>query len=113
LSCFTEGERFRESLANRSDSNNPEKSADPGKLYWDGCWPSDQYPLVDENNHGFSIAFIPGRLSDHNLLDDKYVYRLRMMSGAIGRHGTGLLPADSSIGTKSAKCHATDATWSS
>jgi len=39
--------------------------------------------LVDENGHGFSIAFIPGRLSDHNLLDDKYVYRLRMMSGSL------------------------------
>jgi hypothetical protein len=42
--------------------HNPEKSAEPDKLYWDGCWPSDQYPLVDENGHGFSIAFIPGRL---------------------------------------------------
>jgi len=63
--------------------HNPQKSADPGKLYWDGCWPSDQYPLVDENGHGFSIAFIPGRLSDHNLRDDKYVYLLRMMSGSL------------------------------
>jgi len=24
--------------------HNPEKSAEAGKLYWDGCWPSDQYP---------------------------------------------------------------------
>jgi len=60
----------------------PEKSAEARKLYWDGCWPSDQYPLVDEEGHGFSVAFIPGRLSDHDLLDDKYVYRLRMMSGS-------------------------------
>jgi hypothetical protein len=63
--------------------HNPQKSADPGRLYCDGRWPSDQYPLVDENDHGFSIAFIPGRLSDHSLLDDKYVYRLRMMSGSL------------------------------
>lgn len=63
--------------------HNPEKSAEAGKLYWDGCWPSDQYPLVDEEGNGFSLAFIPGRLSDHDLLDDKYVYRLRMMSGSL------------------------------
>jgi len=37
-------------------------------------------PLDDEHGNGFSVAFIPGRLSDHDLLDDKYVYRLRMMS---------------------------------
>jgi len=65
--------------------HNPEKSAEAGKLYWDGCWPSDQYPLVDEQGNGFSVAFIPGRLSDHNLLDDKYVYRLRMMSGSLSK----------------------------
>ena len=63
--------------------HNAEKSAGPGKLYWDGCWPSDQYPLVDESGNGFSVAFIPGRLIDHSLLDDKYVYRLRMMSGSL------------------------------
>jgi hypothetical protein len=40
--------------------HNPEKSAEAGKLYWDGCWPSDQYPLVDEYGNGFSVAFIPG-----------------------------------------------------
>jgi hypothetical protein len=34
--------------------HNPEKSAEAGKLYWDGCRPSDQYPLVDENGNGFS-----------------------------------------------------------
>jgi hypothetical protein len=42
-------------------------------------WPSEQYLLQDPDGNGFSVAFIPGRLSDHNLLDDKYVYRLRMM----------------------------------
>jgi hypothetical protein len=52
-------------------------------LYWDGCWPSDQYPLLDEDGNGFSVVFIPGRLSDHKLLDDKYVYRLHMMTGSL------------------------------
>ena len=37
--------------------------------------------LVDEQGNGFSVAFIPGRLSDHDLLDD--VYRPRMMSGSL------------------------------
>jgi hypothetical protein len=60
-----------------------DKCAEPGKLYWDARWPSDHYPLQDPDGNGFSIAFIPGRLSDHNLLDDKYVYRLRMMSGSL------------------------------
>src|SRR5271166_4020518 len=64
-------------------AHSPDMCAEPGKLYWNTCWPSDQYPLRDPDGNGFSVAFIPGRLSDHNLLDDKYVYRLRMMSGAL------------------------------
>jgi hypothetical protein len=63
--------------------HNPERCAQPGKLYLDGRWPSDMYPLVDSDGNGFSVAFIPGRLTDHGLLDDKYVYRLRMMSGSL------------------------------
>jgi hypothetical protein len=58
--------------------HNPRDSAEPGKLYWDARWPSDQYPLK-----GFSVAFIPGRISDHNLLDKRYVDRLRMLPGAL------------------------------
>jgi hypothetical protein len=61
------------------------RSASPGKLYWDARWPSDQYPLRDPDGNGFSVAFIPGRLADHNLLDDRYVYRLRMMSGSLSK----------------------------
>ena len=61
----------------------PDKSAIPGQLYHDAVWPSDGYPLTDESGNGFSVAFVPGRLTDHNLLDDKYVYRLRMMSGSL------------------------------
>jgi hypothetical protein len=63
--------------------HSPDKCAAPGKSYLNACWPSDQYPLQDPDGNGFSIAFIPGRLSDHDLLDDKYVYRLRMMSGSL------------------------------
>lgn len=62
-----------------------ERCGPPGKLYWDARWPSDQYPLQDPDGNGFSIAFIPGRLTDHNLLDDKYRYRLRMMSGFLSK----------------------------
>jgi hypothetical protein len=60
-----------------------DRCAEPGKLYFDAKWPSDSHPLRDPDGNGFSVAFVPGRLSDHNLLDDKYVYRLRMMSGSL------------------------------
>jgi hypothetical protein len=70
-------------LRNACPVHNPQSSAQPGKLYWDARWPSDHYPLQDPDGNGFSVAFIPGRLTDHNLLDDKYVYRLRMMSGSL------------------------------
>jgi hypothetical protein len=63
----------------------PDKCAVSGRLYYDAVWPSDKYPLRDKDGHGFSIAFIPGRLTDHNLLDEKYVYRLRMMSGGLAK----------------------------
>ena len=63
--------------------DNPRSSAEPGKLYKDACWPSDQYPLTDQDGNGLSVAFIPGRLSDHDLLDKNYVYRLRMLPGAL------------------------------
>ena len=63
--------------------HSPSTSAEPGQLYWDACWPSDQLPLQDPNGARFSVTFIPGRLTDHDLLDDKYVYRLRQMSGAL------------------------------
>ncbi len=60
-----------------------QQCAQPGKLYLDARWPSDQTPLVDQDGNGFSVAFIPGRLTDHKLLDDNYIYRLRMMSGSL------------------------------
>jgi hypothetical protein len=53
----------------------PKECAQPGKLYWNRFWPSDGEAIP------FSVAFIPGKLSDHNLLDANYSKRLHMMSG--------------------------------
>lgn len=57
----------------------PSKSAIPGKLYTDRYWPSDRKPIKA------SVTFIPGRLSDHNLLDDDYASRLDEMEGATAK----------------------------
>ncbi len=61
----------------------PDRAPEAGNLYWDAMWPSDGYPLQSADGQGFSVSFIPGRLTDHHLLDDKYIYRLRMMSGSL------------------------------
>lgn len=55
--------------------HNSLQSAQPGRLYRDCKWPSDEAPIP------FSVAFIPGKLSDHNLLDAEYSKRLHMMAG--------------------------------
>lgn len=55
--------------------HNPHAAAQPGHLYRDGCWPSDGAAIP------FSVAFIPGKLSDHTLLDAQYAQRLHMMAG--------------------------------
>jgi hypothetical protein len=55
--------------------HNPTQSAQSGKLYHDARWPSDNEAIP------FSIAFVPGKLSDHNLLDPNYSRRLHMMAG--------------------------------
>lgn len=54
--------------------HSPEQCAEPGKLYHDRTW-SDGEPIP------FSVAFIPGRMSDHNLLDEDYAKRVAMMEG--------------------------------
>lgn len=54
-----------------------EKCSVPGKLYRGRKWPSDGKEIP------FSVAFIPGRLSDHNLLGDKYAEQLRMQQGSL------------------------------
>jgi hypothetical protein len=53
----------------------PDQCAKPGKLYWDRTW-SDGEPIP------FSVAFIPGKLSDHTFLDEGYDRRLGMMDAA-------------------------------
>ncbi len=55
--------------------HNARDAAEPGRLYRDCVWPSDHEAIP------FSIAFIPGKLSDHNLLDADYARRLHMMAG--------------------------------
>ena len=70
-------------LRNGCPVHSPKICAQPGQLYTDACWPSDQYPLCNASGRGFSVAFIPGRLTDHDLLDNKYPDRLRMMSGSL------------------------------
>ena len=55
--------------------HNPRDCAQPGKLYHDCCWPSDGEAIP------FSVAFIPGKLQDHTLLDPNYAKRLHMMAG--------------------------------
>lgn len=56
--------------------HNPQEAPASGKLYTDRAWPSDGEPIP------FSVAFIPGRLSDHSLLDASYAQRLHMMGAA-------------------------------
>lgn len=55
--------------------HHPEESAQPGKLYRDCTW-SDGKPIT------MSVCFIPGKLTDHQLLGPDYVKNLEMMSGA-------------------------------
>ena len=55
--------------------HNSQQSAAPARLYRDRHWPSDGAAIP------FSIAFIPGKLSDHTLLDAQYAQRLHMMAG--------------------------------
>ncbi len=62
-------------LRGRCPVHNKQEAAEPAKLYRDCSWPSDGEAIP------FSIAFIPGKLSDHNLLDANYAKRLHMMAG--------------------------------
>jgi hypothetical protein len=61
-----------------------DQSAVSGQLYWDGRWPSDRTPIGKGGaGLGSSVAFIPGRLTDHSLLDPGYLERLQQMSGSL------------------------------
>jgi hypothetical protein len=63
-------------LHNHCPVHQPEKSCIPGKIYHDRRWPSDGVPIP------LSVAFIPGRLEDHDLLGSDYVKNLNQMSSA-------------------------------
>jgi hypothetical protein len=63
-------------LHNYCPVHQPEKSCVPGKLYYDRKWPSDGVKIP------LSVAFIPGKLSDHKLLGDDYIKNLNQMSSA-------------------------------
>lgn len=55
--------------------HNPRECAQPGQLYEDRYWPSDKKAISS------TVAFIPGKLSDHRLLDENYHKRLDEMAG--------------------------------
>lgn len=52
------------------------ESRQPYLLYHNACWPSDGRPI------GKSTCFIPGRVTDHSLLDSGYLASLDSLPGA-------------------------------
>lgn len=66
-------------LNNHCPIHQPEKAAIPGMVYHGKRWPSDGEGGVPIPQ---SVAFIPGKLSDHNLLGEDYVKNLNQMSSA-------------------------------
>lgn len=48
----------------------PKTAREPGRIYHDARWPSDSQLI------NVSSCFIPGRVTDHTLLDDKYLEKL-------------------------------------
>jgi hypothetical protein len=64
----------------------PGEGAVPGKLYYDRWWPSDKVPLSDKiTGLTLSTAFIPGHLSDHNLLGVRYQQLLKTQNPATAK----------------------------
>ncbi|HEV7523018.1 MAG TPA: hypothetical protein VGP89_18090 [Candidatus Angelobacter sp.] len=57
----------------------PTRSAIPGTIYKNATWKSDNAHIP------LTTAFIPGKLSDHNLLGDRYAQLLRMQSGSLAK----------------------------
>src|SRR6266700_5899394 len=52
---------------------------EPGSIYFDARWPSDGRPI------NFSTQFIPGRLSDHQLLGPDYTKQLEGLPAAYAK----------------------------
>lgn len=55
--------------------HNPKKSVEPGAIYRGSKWHSDGKPIP------LTVSFIPGKITDHNLLGDEYRELLQMQSG--------------------------------
>ena len=73
----------------------PKRCVVPGKLYWDATWKSDGQPLTvrlpasKEFPKGEvvykSVAFIPGKITDHNLLGCDYRANLMTQAAATAK----------------------------
>jgi hypothetical protein len=73
-------------LKGRCPHCEPTLAVEAGKLYTDAVWPSDKQPLTVKLPGGkiiqYTVAFIPGKVTDHNLLGDAYVGNLMMQAAA-------------------------------
>jgi hypothetical protein len=67
----------------------PKRCVVPGKLYYDATWKSDGMPLSVTLPSGRkinrSVAFIPGKITDHNLLGDEYIANLMTQAAATAK----------------------------
>jgi hypothetical protein len=67
----------------------PTKAVIAGKLYSDAVWPSDKQPLTVTLPGGKvitrTVAFIPGKVTDHNLLGDEYVANLMTQAASTAK----------------------------
>ena len=62
-------------LRNHCPVHAPDKSVEPGTIYRGSKWHSDGKAIP------LTVSFIPGKITDHNLLGDDYAELLRMQSG--------------------------------
>lgn len=67
----------------------PSRAVVPGKLYTDAVWPSDKQPVQVTLPGGKvispTVAFIPGKVTDHNLLGDAYIGNLMMQAASTAK----------------------------
>ena len=62
-------------LRNHCPVHAPKKSVEPGTIYKGSKWHSDGKPIP------LTVSFIPGKITDHNMLGDDYAEMLKMQSG--------------------------------
>ncbi len=64
----------------------PEKAPPQKTLRWDARWPSDATPLEGpDGKYKLSVAYILGRIQDHDKLGPDYIARLYMQSPALAK----------------------------